>query len=323
MPSSHRDKVRITRDLFLGVDGGGTKTHAVICGSDGAVLSEGRSGPSNPLRTGINRAIVNIGESVSRACDSIGRTPDDIVFTVAGLAGARRADIRRQMEKGISGIMKRSKVEVVTDADIALYATTQGRPGLVVISGTGSVCYGSNSQGETAVAGGWGPIAGDEGGGVSIAREALKAVARASDGRGEPTNLSDLAAEYFRAPSPEDLIVAIYSPSTDYTRLAGFARSVVEAAGEGDAVALEILKVAGEELGRAACAVIKRLGMERSKFPVGMVGGIFAAGDLIREPLMEKVNACAKGAFGKAAGISPAEAAARMAGEAYHQSPNL
>jgi N-acetylglucosamine kinase-like BadF-type ATPase len=323
MPSSRRNKARISRDLFLGVDGGGTKTLAMICGADGKALSEFRSGPSNPLRTGINQSVASIAEAVSGACDAIGRTPDDIVCAVAGLAGARRYDIRRQMEAGISGIVRRARVEVITDADIALYATTEGKPGLVVISGTGSVCFGRNKKGETAVAGGWGPIAGDEGGGSSIARDALKAVARASDGRGGPTVLSGLAAEYFRAPSPEDLIVAIYSPSTDHRKLAGFARCVIEAARDGDEIAGGILADAGQQLGKAACAVIKTLGMERSRFPIGMVGGIFAAGDLISEPLMNAVRSCAGSVRASQAKMSPAEAAARMAINAFYQSPSL
>lgn len=322
MPSSYIQKGSISRELFLGVDGGGTKTQTILCGADGQILSDDRAGPSNPLRTGVSQAVANVSDSVARVCDQVGRTPEDVVSAVVGLAGARRSDLKRQMRTGIRKLLRHARIEIVTDAEIALFATTGGEPGVVVISGTGSVCFGSNEKGKTAVAGGWGPIAGDEGGGVSIAREALRAVAQASDGRGGTTVLSGLAAEYFRAHTAEDLIVAIYSPSTDYRKLAGFARYVIDAARAKDVVALGILKEAGEDLGKTACAVIKRLKLQKKKVPVGMVGGIFAAGDLIRKPLLATVRKCAPEAFLLEPEISPAAAAARMAIAAYHQSPS-
>src|SRR5882762_11584610 len=89
------------------------------------------------------------------------------------------------------------EVVVVGDADIALYGATEGAPGLIVIAGTGSNCCGINARGRTACAGGWGPIAGDEGAGAWIARRALRAIARAVDGRGAATSLIGAACTYF------------------------------------------------------------------------------------------------------------------------------
>jgi len=322
MPARPKHRRRVSRDLFLGIDGGGTKTHTVLIGADGGTLEESRNGPSNPLRVGVREAVANITSASIDALERINRTPDDVIGVVAGLAGARRDDIRMQMQSGVSSVFPRAKVIVLTDADIALYATTNGGPGIVVISGTGSVCYGTDGKGRTAVAGGWGPIAGDEGAGFYIAREALTAVAKASDGRGPATSLSDLAAEYFRAPSADDLMVAIYSPSTDHKRLAGFAEKVIDAAREGDKVSKAILEDAGRELGVAACAVIRALNFGRKKFPVGVVGGVFAAGGLITGSLSEKLRECAPNSSLKFPEMSPAVAAARMALELYHQSPS-
>src|SRR5207244_5567628 len=125
---------------------------------------------------------------------------------------------------------------------------------------------------EKLIAGGWGPVAGDEGRGRGIAGEALHAVAKASDGRGPLTKLSERAAEYFRASNVENLIGAIYAPQMDNSRIAGFARLVVETAIEGDNIAVEIVQDAGRELGTAAVAVLKRLGLEKEKVPIGCVG---------------------------------------------------
>jgi N-acetylglucosamine kinase-like BadF-type ATPase len=201
----------------------------------------------------------------------------------------------------------------VTDAEIALYATTLGKPGIVVIAGTGSVCLGKNASGKIAISGGWGPLAGDEGGGVGIAREALQAVAKASDGRGIPTELSKKASEYFRSSGPENLIVAIYSPQVDNTRIAGFAKSVVETALRGDAVASNIMSESGFELGIAACAVIESLGMKRQKVPVGCVGSVFKAGELLTKPMIDTIHTIAPKAFLTEPLMPPAHAAALMA----------
>ncbi|HUF04186.1 MAG TPA: BadF/BadG/BcrA/BcrD ATPase family protein [Aridibacter sp.] len=313
MSNPSRRYRRAAKILFLGVDGGGTKTQTVVYSADGEKLSEDTAGPSNPLRIGLRPSADTIFESATRACDRIARTTGGIAACVAGLAGVRREDLRDGMRRLIGERLPGADVSVVTDAEIALLAATGGKPGIVVIAGTGSIVFGRNSKGRSALAGGWGPIAGDEGGAVSIAREALRAVARASDGRGPKTVLSALAAEYFRASSAEDLIVAIYSPQMNYTRLAGFARHVAEAATEGDDVAATIVRDAGKDLGAAACAVIRRLRMERSNLRIGTVGGVFGAGDLVRRPLLRIVRSCAAKARIVEPVTSPAEAAAALA----------
>jgi N-acetylglucosamine kinase-like BadF-type ATPase len=303
----------LPRQFYLGVDGGGTKTHVALMNGDGWVTCEGVAGPSNPLRVGVETAVSNILKAINEACDTAEISRGDIVAATLGLAGVRRADLRQRIRDSFMQRLRVPRAEVVTDAEIALYATTLGKSGLVVIAGTGSVCLGKNDKGKTAIAGGWGPLAGDEGGGVGIAREALQAVAKASDGRGIPTVLSKRASEYFRASGPENLIVAIYSPQVDNSRIAGFARHVVESAQAGDAVATDILREAGFELGLAACSVIERLGLRRRKVPIGCVGSIFKAGEILTAPMLQTVHTVAPKAFLTEPLMPPAHAAALMA----------
>ena len=299
--------------LFLGVDGGGTKTHIAIMRYSGEVTCEGFAGPSNPLRVGVETAVENIVKAVNDACDDGALSRGDIVAATVGLAGVRRADLRQRVRERIMKSLGVKNTVVLTDAEIALYAITKGKAGLVVIAGTGSICLGKNDKGEIAISGGWGPLAGDEGGGVGIAQTALHSVAKASDGRGIATTLSDRAAEYFRASGPENLIVAIYSPQVDNTRIAGFARFVVEAAKDGDVVATNILQEAGYELGLAACAVIEKLGLEKAKVPIGCVGSVFNAGELLTKPMIQTVHTVAPRAFLTQPEMPPAHAAANMA----------
>ena len=316
--NKHRKPVKIKNiaafpGVFLGVDGGGTKTQAILVDTDLQTLGEGRTGASNPLRVGVDRAVDNIRTAVDKACDAAEINRTDIVAAEIGLAGVRREDMRELMRERLISRLQVDIVEVVTDAEIALYGATDGKIGLVIIAGTGSVCRGKNAAGETATAGGWGPVAGDEGGGAGIAKRALQAVAKASDGRGLPTRLSDFACDYFRAATPDDLAMAIYSPTMTNDRIAGFTRYVIEAARSGDSVALALLDEAGCELGLAANAVIRKLDLADDTFQIAYVGGVFGAKELIFEPLLRKVHEIAPHAFLAPPLLSPTIAAAKMA----------
>jgi N-acetylglucosamine kinase-like BadF-type ATPase len=315
MPSKSSKTGRRASDyqLYLGVDGGGTKTTVALMNADRTVVATGEDGPANPLRVGVETAVANIAAAIDKACDAHGLSRGDIVAATLGLAGVRRRDIRERVRESFAMRFRLRKIDVTTDADIALYGTTLGKAGLAVIAGTGSICIGINDRGEKFIAGGWGPIAGDEGGGRGIAGEALHAVAKASDGRGLQTKLSERAADYFRASSPENLIGAIYAPRMDNSRIAGFAKSVVETALDGDKIAREIIRDAGRELGTAAVAVLKKLGLQKQKVPIGCVGGVFNAGKLITKPMNEIIAKAAPKAYLTKPQMPPSNAAALLA----------
>lgn len=304
-----------SRGAVIGVDGGGSKTHAVILDSDQRIIGEGTAGPSNPLRVGIAQAAMAVREAIDKACIQAQVRREDIRAAQIGLAGARRKELSARVREALNGLGI-PDIQVVSDAEIALYGATDGRPGVVVIAGTGSICCGINSRGKQICAGGWGPIAGDEGGGAWIARRALRAVAHASDGRGPKTSLTAAACGYFHVNTPEDLSTAIYAPTITNERLAGFGKQVIEAAKAKDSVAREIVAEAGTELGMAASAVIRGLKLEEEQFQVSYVGRIFAsAGELVLEPMRACIQRTAPRALVAPSSISPSVAAARMARE--------
>src|SRR5204862_7568768 len=142
----------------------------------------------NPLRVGVASGATAIREAVDKACAAALIQRDDLVAAGVGLAGIRRKDVRARMHDALVQTLGIKNVELVSDGDIALYGATDGRPGVVVISGTGSIAVGMNRQGKRATAGGWGPVAGDEGSGSWIARHALQYVARANVGGGPRTS---------------------------------------------------------------------------------------------------------------------------------------
>src|SRR4026209_2890265 len=177
---------------LVGVDGGGTKTEAVIIDANQRVIGEGRAGPSNPLRVVIAGAAAAVREAIDSACAAAKLRRGDLIAAQIGLAGARRRELRERMRETLLPLGV-GEIEVVTDADIALYGATDGAPGLVVIAGTGSICCGINARHRRFCAGGWGPIAGDEGGGAWLARRAPRAGAFGFHGRGPKAPLPALA----------------------------------------------------------------------------------------------------------------------------------
>jgi N-acetylglucosamine kinase-like BadF-type ATPase len=279
------------------------------------ILGEGVAGPSNPLRVGIANAAAAVREAIDKACEVARIRRSDLVAAHIGLAGARENELRARIREALTG-MGIGQIAVVSDADIALYGATEGKPGLIIIAGTGSICCGINARGRRICAGGWGPVAGDEGGGAWIARRALRAIAHAADGRGGLTSLTSAAVGYFHVSNADDLSTAIYAPSITNERLAGFGKFVIEAAKAKDRIAREILAEAGRELGSAAAAVIRNLKLERETFQVAYTGGVFvAAGELVLATMREEIKTIAPRAYLAPPRFPPAVAAARMARE--------
>jgi N-acetylglucosamine kinase-like BadF-type ATPase len=152
-------------------------------------------------------------------------------------------------------------------------------PGVVVISGTGSIAYGVSGRGMAARAGGWGPTLGDEGSGYWIGRRALEAVVRDVDGRGSRTALTERVLEYFSLPRPELLVSEIYHQPHGRRAIASLGPIVDRARMDGDLVASEIMIDAADELARAAASVITRLEMRGEEFPILLAGGMLRRSD--------------------------------------------
>src|SRR6185436_11814663 len=188
------------------------------------------------------------------------------------------AGVDRQDDAGvIRGVMRRlgfrSNPLIVNDALIALVAGAGSSPGVVVISGTGSIAYGVSQQGVAARAGGWGPTLADEGSGYWIGRRALAAVMREFDGRGPQTELTPLVLQHFSLPKPQALVAEIYHRPQGRRVISSLAAVVDHARAEGDRVALDIMNHAAEELAIAAASVISRLDMRGEQFPILLAGG--------------------------------------------------
>ena len=278
---------------FLGIDGGGTKTHAVITDTSFRIVGEGFSGAGNPLRAGLEEAVAHVEQAIADACAQAGIEPADIDSACAAIAGINHPIHYYTMKDALNEALHIGGLELVTDARAALEGALDGKPGVVVIAGTGSIAIGINESGEQARAGGFGPTLSDEGSGYYIAQQALKAVVSAFDGRSPQTQLARRICDKLGVASPADLPGVIYNSDSEPVEIAPLAELVDEAAREGDEVAREILADAGRELGRLARSVIEKLNLNHTAFRVACVGSVFRSGEVLLGPFRDAVHSIA------------------------------
>jgi glucosamine kinase len=298
---------------FIGVDGGASKTAAIVVDNEGKPLGRGLAGGSNHLRVGIDEATRNIERAVNIALVEAGIAIRDVAYAYCGIAGSDHPTHRQRVIDSLSIFFPRGNFIVDTDARIALTGAVGFGPGVVIIAGTGSVAFGRNAAGEESRAGGWGPTLGDEGSGFWIARKGLSAIVRAHDGRGFATKMTELLCNEYAMCSPADLPRFVYATTTHADDIARYGKLVIEAARVGDTIAREILASAGSELADCVLAVARNLHMGDTTFPVAYVGGAFHAGDLLLEPMRLRLQRDAPGATLSPPQVTPVEGAAMMA----------
>lgn len=258
----------------LGIDAGGTKTVCHLADANGTLIAQSRSTGANLQAAGELQVEKVLHEVMEEAIGDRSIVPAAICLGIAGVDRPDDAAVVR-------GIMRRigykARVLVVNDALVALEAGAPNEPGVVIISGTGSICYGRNGSGEAARSGGWGYVLGDEGSGYWIGRHALRAVVRQADGRGRTTSLTPYVLEHFGVTRPQELVYAVYHRTLRPSAIAAVARAVQRAADDGDEVALNILAVGARELAGSAASVVRQLGLAETTFSFVLSGGILNA----------------------------------------------
>jgi N-acetylglucosamine kinase-like BadF-type ATPase len=272
--------------LFLGVDGGATSTRCVVADLCGRVLGVGQAGPVDHLyRPGGRRQTREaLRQAVGEALRGSGARR--LRAGVAGLTGLEPASPESALATRFLSEAVRAQgaqaeaLRVTWDVEVAFAGATVGRPGVMVVAGTGSVAFGRDATGRTARAGGYGFLIDDAGGGVAVGRAALAAALRAQDGRGPATRLEEAVAARL-GPWPA-IRRAVYGEQGRRV-LASLVPLVVQAAQRGDSQAQAILREAGQALAALALAVVRRLDLPRADlYPVG---GVFESGPLFLAPL--------------------------------------
>jgi N-acetylglucosamine kinase-like BadF-type ATPase len=261
--------------FFLGIDGGGSKTECMV-GDETSVLGWASSGSSKIVRVGEEAAAAALREGVERACAAAGVAASQIDRACIGVSGASQADsvifIRRLLGDIVGG-----GIEVVGDMEVAHYAAFDGGAGVVVISGTGSIAYGRNQQGETARAGGLAPATGDPGSGVWIGRTAIELVLLASEHGHSPALLNDVLKAWKLGDLQELARVRRGTPAPDFAVL--FPIIAVS----GDPIARRVLARAGRDLSLLVAEVLAVLWAVPVPVEVAMYGGVLENSAEVRD----------------------------------------
>jgi N-acetylglucosamine kinase-like BadF-type ATPase len=278
---------------LIGVDGGGTKTAVHLAALDGSLLGRGVATSSNYQKVGFKSATTAILEAIAAAFAQAALPEEPPAAIVLGLAGVDTESDRSRFVDWLARTLPTSRSDVVNDAELALAAGTPDGIGVALICGTGAIAVGRNAAGEMARADGWGYLLGDDGSGFSIGQNAMRHVLRALDGRGPATALTDAILTHWSLPTPEALLDYIYLQEASPATIASLAAVVNGCAEAGDAVALDILRLAGGEVAQTIHAVVRRLGLNEpgGSAPCALAGSVVTRSRLVQGFLLEAAAA--------------------------------
>lgn len=270
---------------FLGIDGGGTKTEALLCTECGLITGRGKTDSSNPLFIEKSAAFENIRKSIDLALKEY-NSEMSLISAAVCIPGIKRykEELKAQL------LNKFSNAYIDADEMNAFLGAVAKPYGVVIVSGTGSFAMGVNRKGESNELGGWGPILGDEGSGYHIGLLCLKSIIREYEGAGPETVLTPKVMEFLQINNINELKRKVYSKEFDRSCMGSLGKIVKKAADESDAVSLEIIDSAAGELANLANRVIANLTMDDGTYDVVLTGGVRNFGKLIMKPFTEHIK---------------------------------
>ncbi len=299
--------------IIIGIDGGGTKTACVASDLDGNILHQINGGPSNFLMIGTEKVSETLLELVENCISTLNLKYSDILAVVLGTTGAGRRSDAERLEKAFNEYSFSKGITinnfyVDSDARVALEGAFSGKPGSILIAGTGSIMFGKDKDGIIHRVGGFGRFIGDQGSGYMLGKKGLTAVAKDFDGRSKKTLLSTLAAEQFKFDTPEILITEIYKNNFD---IASAAPLVFDAAQQNDETALQIIDEESNELLLHFDSMLKKI--NEPELCVSFIGSIITNDNIFSRTLKKKINEKFPQVIIKDADYPPAMGAVLMA----------
>lgn len=267
--------------VIAGIDGGGTHTRLELRDEENRLLSRTEFGPFNLNAIG-EAAFRRLLRQVLAACGDMA----DCARLCVGGAGisnpAVGAILGQELERaGFSGMWK-----LCGDQEIALRGAMDG-PGIAVIAGTGSICFGKNQAGQTARSGGFGHLIDDGGSGYALGRDVLSTAVQALDGRCPDTAILERVYHRLGREDPGAIVSFVYDETTDKAAIARFSSIALALAEEGNPTAQAILNRGAGELYALAAAVQRRLGLEGR--PIALLGGLLSGENPYRRAVVRKL----------------------------------
>jgi N-acetylglucosamine kinase-like BadF-type ATPase len=294
----------------VGIDGGGTATRALLSDASGRLLGEGLAGSANrnhfpreTVRTHLHAALRSAMKDRPDAAGCL-----SAVFL--GLGGVSTESDREDIASLLRELPETAGalIRVENDTRVGLAGGLSGRPGIVLIAGTGSACLGVNARGESWFCGGWGAIADDAGSGYWIGLRAVQAAVRAEDGRLAPTALREAVYSFLGLEEPRQLLDRIHNRGMERDEVARLAPRVIEIARGGDDAAAKILEEAAGELS-ALVAVTARKLFGTDPFELVFVGGLARSGPPFEPMLAARIRAVSHRAVLREPEMTPVQGA--------------
>ena len=269
--------------FIAGIDGGGTHTRLELRTADNTLLRRQEFGPFN---------LNAIGEAAFRArlrevFTACGKMADCARLCVGG-AGISNPEVGRILEEELKSAGFTGKWKLCGDQEIALRGAMDG-PGMAVIAGTGSICFGKNTAGETARSGGYGHLIDDGGSGYALGRDVFSAAVRALDGRSEDRAILDTVLGKLGSAEAGAIVSFVYKDTTDKAAIARFSAIALELAEGRNETAIKILDQGAEELYQLAEAVQRRL--ELGSCPIALLGGLLSEDNIYRRRVEARLSA--------------------------------
>lgn len=270
--------------VFLGVDGGGTKTEFVCIDGAGTVIARAVTGTTYHLQVGLDEAVRRLEQGIAAVCTDLAITPSAIDYAFVGLPAYGEDGVADpQLDAACCRLLGHDRYLCGNDMICGWAGSLGCEDGINIVAGTGSIGYGER-EGLSARVGGWGEVFGDEGSAYWIAIRGLALFSRMSDGRAPKGLLHDRITETLALKTDLELCERTMGPQAmGRSEIAGLARVVSKAAADGDTGARAILEDAAGELAALACALRDRLGFALDA-PVEMSwsGSVLAQEPLVR-----------------------------------------
>lgn len=276
----------------IGVDGGGTKTLGLIMREDGEVFGR-ETFPSSNIHSTPHPTVQEVLQTlVVSLCARAGIDIEDLDAICLGMAGCDSPADRAILEGFLRPILSpRTQVTIVNDAIVAMRAVLGDLHGLLLIAGTGSICFGWNEiKGTKARCGGWGHLLSDEGSGYMIGLEGMRAILRGVDGRGPKTSLETVLLDHLRMKEPRDLLQFVYGVQGTKANIANLSRFVMQEEEKGDEACAMILDRQAAELVTLCAPVYHKLFEPADgQVSLGLWGGNLVHAENYRRRFLERL----------------------------------
>ena len=270
---------------IISIEGGGTKSKAVIQDLEDKYSFEIEGKATNPNAVGFDSAIKNLLKIIFDCTTKAWAEKNDIEIIVIGTAGAGNPNTAERIQKAVSGsLSEKTKLIITSDAEISIEGAFSGSPGIIVIAGTGSGVFGKDKSGNLFRAGGYGRLIGDEGSGFSIAKKGLHIVANYFDGLIESSQLISIVKNLYSITDKESLLQFVYKENFD---IASVAPTVLQAA-ENDVNCRKILNEEAELLANQTKIICDKL--DPDSHNIAFIGSLIENENIYSNLLIEKIK---------------------------------